>query len=309
MDVSRGNGSVDHRGGHATGAPANTDAERWTRIVYVLPRIRPWWTNTCAVVVSNLDSGKTRSELRAMFNRFGGLSSVTVRKVNGRGRSAAQRTTADLIFISKRSAARVVRRYDNAFLDGRRIQLKLFVVHPKLVETDRLAVRVDSIRGPLSPRSFSPSPPSMPPRRDAPGTCRRRPRSTADDERCMLFVSNLDARRTRADLRAMFNRFGGLSAVTVRKEYGGGGGGAGRSSPRSTAHLIFNGRASATRAMRRYDNVLLDGRRMKLRLFVPVHKSAVDLLTERFSRLAPFSPRQPPSSPSTGHGRSPEEKL
>ncbi|CAK8566652.1 unnamed protein product [Lathyrus sativus] len=73
-----------------------------------------------------------------------------------------------------------------------------------------------------------------------------------------LYVSNLDRGVTNEDIRELFSELGDLKRYAVHYEKNG--------HPTGSAEVVYNRRSDAFAALKRYNNVLLDGKPMKIEI-------------------------------------------
>ena len=73
-----------------------------------------------------------------------------------------------------------------------------------------------------------------------------------------LYVSNLDSGVTNEDIRELFCEIGGLKRYAVHYNKNG--------QPSGSAEVVYTRRSDAFAALKRYNNVLLDGRPMKIEI-------------------------------------------
>ncbi|KAL3527459.1 hypothetical protein ACH5RR_012115 [Cinchona calisaya] len=78
------------------------------------------------------------------------------------------------------------------------------------------------------------------------------------DNGTKLYVSNLDAGVTNEDIRELFSEIGGLIRYAIHFDKNG--------RPTGSAEVLFARRSDAFQALRRYNNVQLDGKPMKIEI-------------------------------------------
>uniref|UniRef100_A0A0A9CPG3 RRM domain-containing protein n=1 Tax=Arundo donax TaxID=35708 RepID=A0A0A9CPG3_ARUDO len=71
-----------------------------------------------------------------------------------------------------------------------------------------------------------------------------------------LYISNLDYRVSNEDIKELFSEVGHLKRFSVHYD--------GYGCPNGTAEVVFTRRSDALAALKRYNNVLLDGKAMKI---------------------------------------------
>lgn len=115
----------------------------------------------------------------------------------------------------------------------------------------------------------------------------------------MLRVTNLDYGVTDNDLKELFGEFGGIESTSIFYNREGASTGAGE--------VVFKGRQSAEKALRKYNGVTLDGKPMRLEILEPVNTSVKSRLgaTHVATRVVAASPpmqRQRNSHSGSGAG-------
>ncbi|KAF7130600.1 hypothetical protein RHSIM_Rhsim10G0177300 [Rhododendron simsii] len=113
-------------------------------------------------------------------------------------------------------------------------------------------------RGPLSVNSRPSSRKSFPWQRDLFEDSLRAAGLTGAENGTKLYVSNLDVGVTNEDIRELFSEIGALKRYAVHYDRNG------RSS--GSAEVVFSRRTDAFQALKRYNNVQLDGRPMKIEI-------------------------------------------
>ncbi|XP_042020935.1 THO complex subunit 4D-like isoform X2 [Salvia splendens] len=108
-----------------------------------------------------------------------------------------------------------------------------------------------------------------------------------------LFISNLDAGVSNEDIRELFSEIGELIRYSIHFDKNG--------RPRGSAEVVFARRSDAFQALKRYNNVQLDGKPMKIEI---VGSNAEIPLLARVNVVGGANGKKRTVVMASGHGRS-----